>query len=59
MRDERVPDDRLERLDVRRPQRRRRIDDDRDVGELGERAARRADDAEDRRADLSRELDAR
>jgi hypothetical protein len=34
MRDEQVPHDGLERLDVRRPARGRARDDDRDVGEL-------------------------
>ena len=51
MRDQGVPHHRLEGLDQGRAQRRRGLDQDRDVGQLGERPAGSAHDAVDRRAD--------
>ena len=57
MRDEEVPDDRLELLDMRRAALGRRVDDDADVGGLRRRAVGSPDDAEDACAHLPRELD--
>ena len=57
MRDEEVPHDRLELLDVRRAALGRGVDDDADVGQLRGGAVGSPDDAEDACAHLPRELD--
>ena len=56
MRDERVPNDRLERLDQRRPQVGRRVEKDCDVRELRKRAAWRTDHSVDGAPELSATL---
>ena len=54
--DQCMPDESLERFDERRPEVCWRLDDHRDVGELGQRFAGSADDAKDRGSGLAREL---